>query len=86
MGEVKNGSRWFTIAMMAISLTVGIAGAGGVASMKINELENEVDEVKLEQTDRLGRLEQKVDDMKEDIDAIRKYVERQVERELTNGS
>lgn len=91
MAEVKNGSRWFTISMMAISLIVGAVSVGGVAKLEINALDAEVDAVKLEQTDRLGRLEQKMDtvtedigELKEDFKAIRQYVEKRVEEGIHN--
>jgi hypothetical protein len=81
MSEVKNG-RWFSVAMMAVGLLVGGVSAGGVAKLELAAMDKELDKIKVIQADKLGRIEEKIDDNAEDIQWIRGQIERMLIREL----
>lgn len=75
--RMANGN-WFKVAMVAIGIVVGSAGSGGVAAMKYSQLKAEVDAVKVEQADRLARIET-------DVQWIRKQMERMLIAQLENN-
>lgn len=77
---MANGNgNWFKVAMVAIGIVVGTAGAGGVAATQYNSLRADVDKVKMEQADRLARIET-------DVQWIRGQLESMLETRLNHES